>query len=125
MKQYTLYLGLVTRDLATVKPNMRQSILDDAAKTFGGYTAVSAIGGWVDKSFTVQEPSLRIEVITDAPYQTVKDWAERARLLANQKEVILTVSTLEVQTIGESNNDVFDPVSSGQIGRRYDESLRN
>lgn len=128
MTRYTLYLGLITRDNRPVKPSVRNAVLDDAVQTFGGYTVVPTTGGYrADNGFTIHEPSLRIEVITDADSLTIRDWAKRARLLANQESVILTqepINAAHISDADESNNTVSDSFVGPQIGRGSSESLR-
>lgn len=107
MTVHTLYVGLVTRDNAHVKPSARNAILDDAARTFGGYTAIRSEGGYtLTNGYIVHEPSLRIELITDKPLPTVRAFAERARLLANQETVLLTSTAIyDAELIGEQKQE--------------------
>lgn len=103
MKQHTLYLGLVTRANAAVKPSARNAILDDTARTFGGFISIPATGGYTDTTgYTGTEPAIKIEVLTDAPMSIVRAWAERARLLANQESVLLTSRDINAEFIGLS-----------------------
>jgi hypothetical protein len=93
---YCLYVGS-ERDLnnRVIPADIRSDMLDRTerltAETFGGYSITNVTGGWLSPSdVLVREISYRIEITTDADYETVWTWANRVRTLFRQYSVLLT-----------------------------------
>jgi hypothetical protein len=92
---YVLYVGLIDRDGKRVLSSARGRALQDTANTFGGYTLSCTDGGYTSASGElITEPSMRIEVLTEASLLTVRAWAERLRAFCNQESVLLIAHSL-------------------------------
>jgi hypothetical protein len=77
-------------------PAKRHEALSDIATTFGGYTAHDSIGGWMHDGKLIEEPSLAVDVMTDAPQASITAEAERLAVLFNQSAVMLTEDSANV-----------------------------
>lgn len=85
-------------DLAT----KRHAALSDIARTFGGYTAHDASGGWMHDGALIEEPSLQVDVNTDAPEATIKHEAEVLAVLFNQSAVMVAEDTANVAFVEQT-----------------------
>lgn len=81
----------------------RESALTDIARTFGGYTAHDSQGGWIDNSgHLVTEPSLAVDVMTDASETTVQAEAQSLARTFDQSAVMVSESPANVEFISQS-----------------------
>jgi hypothetical protein len=81
---FTIGQGLIA-DLAT----KRHDALSDIARNFGGYTAHDALGGWMHDGALIEEPSLAVDVMTDASDATIRAEASRLASIFDQSSVML------------------------------------
>lgn len=70
-----------------------------AATVFGGYSLDKVAGGWNGVSGLVEEPALRLEVLTDATDQSIRRFAAFARKVFNQESVGLAIRHATVEFI--------------------------
>ena len=88
MKQVRFYVGCSDTD--TRLPDALLNI----ARSYGGYTLISARGAWVDPvtNAIVTEPSVIIEVSTEKYLDAIKKTAEYLRETFGQECVLMTVN---------------------------------
>ena len=86
-------------DLAT----KRHDALTDIARTFGGYTAHDSIGGWMHNGALIEEPSLAVDVMTDAPESDITREAQRLAVLFDQSAVMTTEEPANVAFVEQSS----------------------
>lgn len=77
----------------------RRNALQAIAKTFGGYTATPASGGWIDGGKLITEPSLAVTVYTDKPAKTVTATAQALRETFGQTSVLVTREPAKAQFV--------------------------
>ena len=80
----------------------RHLALADIARTFGGYTAHDASGGWMHDGQLIEEPSLAVDVMTDAPESTITAEASHLAQLFNQSAVMVAEDTARVAFVEQS-----------------------
>jgi hypothetical protein len=77
-------------------PELKHTALTQVARKFGGYTAVSGRGGWVDDhGVLIEEKSLTVTVYTTKPYSTVQAMARTLATIFNQSSVMLAVEEID------------------------------
>jgi len=74
-------------------------IKDHAARIFGGYTADRVNGGWHDGAKLVEEPALRLEVLTDQDANVIRQFAETAKTAFQQEAVALAVRPASISFV--------------------------
>ncbi len=77
------------------------------AEVFGGYSEISASGGWVNaKGLLVTEPSVLFVVYTDKDYDVCETHAEWLAELFDQESVMLAVEPVtELQFVGQKKGE--------------------
>lgn len=81
----------------------RTAALTDIARTFGGYTAHDSMGGWLHNGELIEEPSLAVDVMTDAPEATITAEASHLAALFNQSAVMVSEDTANVTFVEHIN----------------------
>jgi hypothetical protein len=82
----------------------RQRALTDIARTFGGYTAHDASGGWIHDGQLIEEPSLSVDVMTDASEPTIRHEAETLAALFNQSAVMVAEDSANVAFVEQTTS---------------------
>lgn len=85
-------------DLAT----KRHAALSDIARTFGGYTAHDAIGGWVHNGELIEEPSLAVDIMTDASEETIRAEASHLASIFDQSAVMVAEDSANVAFVEQT-----------------------
>lgn len=80
----------------------RQRALTDIAQTFGGYTAHDSIGGWMHDGQLIEEPSLAVDVMTDAPESAITAEASKLASIFNQSAVMVAEDTANVAFVEQT-----------------------
>jgi len=80
----------------------RQRALTDIAETFGGYTAHDAMGGWMHDGALISEPSLSVDVMTNAPEVTIRAEASKLAGIFDQSAVMLTEDPANVAFVEQT-----------------------
>lgn len=83
----------------TTKKLDRTAIANTFASHFEGFTISDAVGYWKGE----QEPSARIEVLTDEPAQKLQEIARTLCTLLSQEAVLLEIERNEYEFISNSN----------------------
>lgn len=80
----------------------RHDALQDIARTFGGYTAHDSMGGWIHDGALIEEPSLAVDVMTDAPESTIHHEAQYLAALFNQSAVMVAEDSANVAFVEQT-----------------------
>jgi hypothetical protein len=98
----TFYIGLGYKaDGSTLNgvEDRVELIKTHAAQIFGGYSADRVNGGWHDGSNLVEEPALRIEVLTDQDASVIRQFAESAKIAFQQEAIALAVRPASISFV--------------------------
>lgn len=83
-------------------PAKRHAALSDIARQFGGYTAHDSIGGWMHDGALIEEPSLQVDVMTDASEQAITAEASHLAALFNQSAVMTSEEPTNVAFVEQT-----------------------
>lgn len=80
----------------------RHLALADIARAFGGYTAHDASGGWMHDGQLIEEPSLAVDVMTDASDTTIRAEASKLASIFDQSAVMVTEDPANVAFVEQT-----------------------
>ena len=97
MERYCFYVGLeFDQNKQPIRecPTLVARAQKKAAMRFGGFSATSQVGGWIDgKGELVVEKSMKLEILVEGG-EGMQDFALYLRAAFNQAQVIMTVEDL-------------------------------
>ena len=100
---YSIYLGTEQGTDGPVSALHRARVLYSIRRTlsdaFGGWSQHELLGGWIDNDQYIIERSIRIDIMTDAPKQLVREVALEAGAALQQKTVLLTCQPVQCEFI--------------------------